>query len=420
MVNPSRRSVAPVRKLVAAVVGTIAVFVMLFGLGMSSFAIVALGAAMLALAIGLALVNVVRRGGRAWVAGTAHVVSASEPPASSDYGRCELQVVVAAAGLPASAVKIRDPRVPVVKWPDAGATLPVMVAVDDMRHVRIQWDEVMTHTEAMDEPPGYTDPLQDLPVDDLLPEPEAPPWLTRDRQGRQGTDTDEDSATADLTGQLGDLRERPTGAREAPGGPIVLEGTLVDAGSRPPALPRQPRPSPRPRPTTENIIKDTDTGNGGEANQANQANEANEASDNRIDEAVRSYPSARPGPSGAIHGIGITVLVTDLQRSAAFYRDMLGFLEVDNGDGSTVLASGDTRLVLRAVHDFDPESGRLIYLNLEVGDIEAVYEELRAKGVSFVHGPRAINRGDRLELRAASFHDPDGHNVAIAQWCAMA
>jgi catechol 2,3-dioxygenase-like lactoylglutathione lyase family enzyme len=529
VVNPGRRSVAPARKLVAAVLGTIAVFVMLFGLGLASLAIVALGVAMLALAIGLLLVNVVRRGGRAWVAGTAHVVSASEPPASSAYGRCELQIVVAAPGLPASAVKVRDPRVPVVKWPDAGATLPVMVAVDDMRHVRIQWDEVMTHTEAMEEPPAYVDPLRDLPVDDLLPEPEAPPWVTRDRQQwTRGTD-DAEPVTADLSAQLSDLREQPVVVREAAGGPIVLEGTLVDADARPSTLPRRPRPSPRPRTTTESTApvddrpaeaasagapdpepdpepvpdltdpvaagpdpdaspeqavptKSTEPTRPAAADDPAEPDHeldlaldetddaaahtavgttvdaddrpvisgidmapdttdpattdrdttaatawevaagkvrADEATDDRIDGLITAYPSARPGPAGAIHGVGITVLVTDLQRSTRFYRDMLGFFEIDSGGGSAVLASGDTRLVLRTVHDMSPQTGRLIYLNLEVGDVEAVYGELRAKGVEFVHEPRTVNRGDRLELWAASFHDPDGHNVAITQWRAV-
>jgi catechol 2,3-dioxygenase-like lactoylglutathione lyase family enzyme len=143
---------------------------------------------------------------------------------------------------------------------------------------------------------------------------------------------------------------------------------------------------------------------------------AGEDADVRIDELNTVYPSARPGPAGAIHGVGITVLVTDLARSTAFYRDVLGFFEIDNGGGSAVLASGDTRLVLRTVHELSPATGRLIYLNLEVGDVDGVHDELRAKGVTFVHGPRAVNRGDRLELLAASFHDPDGHNIAVTQW----
>ena len=190
--------------------------------------------------------------------GTAHVVSVSEPPASSVFGRCELQLIVAAPGLQASRIKIRDPRVPVAKWPDAGATLPVMVAVDDMRHVRIQWDDVMTHTEAMAEPQMYADPMRDLGVDDLLPEPEAPPWVTRDRQQRpRAGGGDADPVTADLTGQLGDLRERTTTVREAAAKPIVLEGTLVDTEARSTTLPRRAKPSPYPRTAADSAAPTT-------------------------------------------------------------------------------------------------------------------------------------------------------------------
>ncbi|BCJ51621.1 hypothetical protein Asp14428_30960 [Actinoplanes sp. NBRC 14428] len=113
------------------------------------------------------------------------------------------------------------------------------------------------------------------------------------------------------------------------------------------------------------------------------------------------------------------MLVTDLDRSITFYKEMLGFYEIDTGVGSAVLASGDTRLVLRTVHDLSAVSGRLIHLNLEVGDVEAVYEDLKRKGVTFIHGPRPVNRGDKLELWAASFHDPDNHNIAITQWRAI-
>jgi catechol 2,3-dioxygenase-like lactoylglutathione lyase family enzyme len=141
--------------------------------------------------------------------------------------------------------------------------------------------------------------------------------------------------------------------------------------------------------------------------------------DEHADDLITAYPSARPGPAGAIYGVGITVLVTDLTRSIAFYRDTLGFYEIDSGDGSAVLASGDTRLVLRTVSGLSTEAGRLIYLNLEVGDVEAVYAELSAKGVTFVHPPQPVNRGDRLELWSATFRDPDDHNIAITQWRAI-
>jgi catechol 2,3-dioxygenase-like lactoylglutathione lyase family enzyme len=141
--------------------------------------------------------------------------------------------------------------------------------------------------------------------------------------------------------------------------------------------------------------------------------------DEHADELITAYPSARPGPAGAIYGVGITVLVTDLARSVAFYRDTLGFYEIDRGDGSADLASADTRLVLRTVAGLSAEAGRLIFLNLEVGDVEAVYAELVEKGVRFVHPPQPVNRGDRLELWSATFLDPDDHNIAITQWRAI-
>jgi catechol 2,3-dioxygenase-like lactoylglutathione lyase family enzyme len=137
--------------------------------------------------------------------------------------------------------------------------------------------------------------------------------------------------------------------------------------------------------------------------------------EDRADEILTAYPSARPGPAGAIHGVGLTVLVRDLDRSITFYRDMLGFFEIDRGEGNAVLASGDTRVVLRTVADLT-SAGRLIYLNLEVGDVEAIYRELSSKGVVFEHEPMVVNHGQKLELWSATFHDPDGHNIAITQW----
>ncbi|MFF5176120.1 VOC family protein [Micromonospora sp. NPDC000089] len=174
------RTIAPVRKLIAAVLGTVATFVVLFGLGMTSWAIVALGVALLVLAIALATV---RGGGRTWVVGVGHVHSASEPPTQYAFGRCELQLVIDAPGLPPRSKKIIEPRVPVSKWPSLGQTLPIRVALDDQRHVRVLWDDVPTHAETAatvgtvaDLPPEYAGAE---PVDEVLIPQEAPPWAGR-------------------------------------------------------------------------------------------------------------------------------------------------------------------------------------------------------------------------------------------------
>ncbi|GAA1863171.1 VOC family protein [Asanoa iriomotensis] len=609
MANGNRRPLAPVRKLFAAVLGTCALFVVLFGIGMQSLAIVALGIALLVLSVGLVLVNAIRGGERAWVAGTAHVHSVSEPPASAVFGRCELQVLIDAPGVPGRLVRMRDPRVPVAKWPDIGASLPITVAIDDPRHIRIRWDEVLTHAEAAAAHDADLGPYDD--------DTEVRPRPANGYTATPPVETIE-TTTADLTDELSGLREpaEPVVVHQTPGGPIVVEGTLVDPPDQPPLTRRAPRPSPRksraeraasggtatatappPAPempaqrgaagpntdrpddvfdqdaewaeplyterrmsrpsasrgsadaeaeareaaaeaaaaaaeaddvegedaetdarsaagvtpdagrrseaeartdaeaaaasgATADAGRKSDVGDASEPERRSEAeagarseaglrSEAGAAgsvaggsvagtdappaadagdsgtvdSETAADEAERAaaaaapaaaetparkprngatgdsedddvfadlftaYPSARPGATGAtIHGVGLTFLVRDLATSIAFYRDMLGFQEIDSGEHNAVLASGDTRMVLREIKDASPVSRRLVHLNLEVGDVMSVYEDLRAKGVRFTYPPRVVNRGAKLELWAAAFRDPDGHGIAITQW----
>ena len=672
MANGNRRPLAPVRKLFAAVLGTCALFVVLFGIGMKSLAIVALGIALIVLAVGLVLVTTIRGGARAWVAGTAHVHTVSEPPASSVFGRCELQVLIDAPGVAGRLVRMRDPRVPVAKWPDVGASLPIMVAIDDPRHIRILWDEVLTHAEAAADRDSDIGPLDKEDWD-------------RPDNGYGAAEPVEtiETTTADLTDELSGLREstEPVVVHQTPGGPIVVEGTLVDPPEATRPLTRRARPDPRmtraertaqaetsggtatatapppapdvpgqradagsddvfdfdqeatwaeplfaerrvsrpargsadtevtpaaaasdvgergsdagdpPSPartaggagggespvddsaasgseaaeegwapagraasrirrdddlgddlaasgettsrtepgddagdnqaesgrdksrirrdddlgddlaasgeTTSRIRRDDDLGDdlaasggttsrglsgadavddsaavnpagdrvgdvpasaggpplaeapidagpdrgiggddeagdgvmaGAEVGASDVAADATggepprpargkDAAEDVFGDLFNTYPSARPGTTGAtIHGVGLTFLVRDLPRSVAFYRDMLGFLEIDGGEHNAVLASGDTRMVLREIRDASPVNRRLVHLNLEVGDVMSVYEDLRAKGVRFTYPPRVVNRGAKLELWAAAFRDPDGHGIAITQW----
>ncbi|MFF5085271.1 VOC family protein [Actinoplanes sp. NPDC000266] len=214
-----------------------------------------------------------------------------------------------------------------------------------------------------------------------------------------------------------DPADRPAAVPVSFGGASEQHGARTSVDVEETSAPRPHAPSPAAAALAEAAAAAAAAGGAGKSPWAGLG--GTREPDESAADLITAYPSARPGPAGAIHGVGITVLVTDLGRSIGFYRDTLGFYEIDHGEGSAVLASGDTRLVLRTVHGLSAEAGRLIYLNLEVGDVEAVYEELRAKGVEFVHAPRPVNRGDRLELWSASFRDPDDHNIAITQWRAI-
>ena len=457
MANGGNRTIAPVRKLIGAVLGTVATFVTVFGLGMTSWAIVALGVALLVLAIALATV---RGGGRTWVIGLGHVHSASEPPTQYAFGRCELQLVIDAPGLPPRSKKIIEPRVPVAKWPSLGQALPVRVALDDQRHVRVLWDEVPTHAESAaavaDLPPEYA--VEPDPLDEPLIAQEAPPWA-----GRAPEDDFRDDYPPVPDPYLDDVPPRaedrePVVLHQSPGGPVVLEGQLVERAERtagPDPLPRRaPAPrSPAEEPVdtvpVETVLVDSgpadsvpadagryDTGPAGSGPADGGPDPIDVALDDPADAPRRSDAPPTPeeldeaifGPSGAaepdelaspISGVGITLLVTDLDRSLDFYRE-LGFEELDRGEGNAVLASGPTRLVLRRVTGAAPISRRLVHVNLEVDDIQGAYERLRDSGVRFTYAPRVVNRGTKLEVWAAAFRDPDGHGVALTQWRTLA
>ncbi|MEU5784839.1 VOC family protein [Micromonospora lupini] len=508
MANGGNRPIAPVRKLIGTVLGTVATFVVLFGLGMTSWAIVALGVALLVLAIALATV---RGGGRTWVVGVAHVHSASEPPTQYAFGRCELQLVIDAPGLPPRSKKIIEPRVPVSKWPSLGQTLPIRVALDDQRHVKVLWDEVPTHAETAaavaDLPPEFGDIDA---ADDVLIQQDAPPWADRatdddfrddyrdPRDGDpfrdpRGGEVFRDARDGDPFRDPRDgdpfrdprgpdpLRDDPAVASDerepvvmsqSPGGPVVLEGVVVEQQTGP-GLPRRATPAPRPpaeehfdqpgadplAPLDDRVDRPGDRVDPGpddrpatvedrldppvaprvdpppaqrtgpvamdpldpldlpldDPTPAGTARETVTAED--LDEAIFGYDGASAAdPAGPISGVGLTLLVTDLSRSLGFYRDRLGFTEVDQGAGNAVLASGTTRLVLREVTGAAPISRRLVHVNLEVDDIEAAYGRLRDSGVRFTYAPRVVNRGSRLEVWAAAFRDPDGHGIALTQW----
>jgi hypothetical protein len=153
-------------------VGTAAIYIILFGAGIGRWWVVVLGVVPILGTAALVVVRAVRARGPVWIVGTVQVVSASPPPESEVYGRCELKVIVEAPGVPPAMVTVREPRVPVAKWPEAGATLPVVVTLGDPRRLRVTWDQVLTHAEVatpddhtvdLSAPPSYDGDLDPPP-----------------------------------------------------------------------------------------------------------------------------------------------------------------------------------------------------------------------------------------------------------------
>jgi len=142
------------------VLGTVGVYGGLYGFAAGNRVFVGVGIA-LAVPAGTGwIVGVVRGSGwwqrrrPVWVAGSAEVRAASPPPATGEFGRCELHLVVVAPGLPTLDASIRDARVPIRAWPEIGDTLPIEVDVDNVRRVRVRWAEFRKPEPAATEPPA--------------------------------------------------------------------------------------------------------------------------------------------------------------------------------------------------------------------------------------------------------------------------
>ena len=123
------------------------------------------------------------------------------------------------------------------------------------------------------------------------------------------------------------------------------------------------------------------------------------------------------------HRIDATVLfVRDLARCLTFYRDTLG-LEIQESDPDSVSfqmenvyfllleVSAAARMISEGALELTIEGGPRGLLAAGVEDVDAAYEALKAKGVTFLIPPTNQPWG----LRTAHFADPEGNLWEINQ-----
>jgi lactoylglutathione lyase len=115
------------------------------------------------------------------------------------------------------------------------------------------------------------------------------------------------------------------------------------------------------------------------------------------------------------------VIVSDMTRSVGFYRDTLGIpLKFESPDW-TEFATEGTTLALhsggspREYQDTGDQSktAGTCSLGFNVNDLDSTYEDLKAKGMSFVMPPTTR---DEQGIRLAVGLDPDGLPISFAQY----
>lgn len=113
----------------------------------------------------------------------------------------------------------------------------------------------------------------------------------------------------------------------------------------------------------------------------------------------------------------VVLYVTDVEKMANFYRDTLGFREVDRKPGMALFSSGRTHheLLLLEIggapkHKNSPEPG-LYHIGFKIGDgpevLKAVYTELQGKGVTI------IGTADHFVTHSLYVLDPDGNELEL-------
>ena len=118
-------------------------------------------------------------------------------------------------------------------------------------------------------------------------------------------------------------------------------------------------------------------------------------------------------PSSAITLGQVALTVSDVERSTAFYRDLVG-LRFLFAAGQTLafLDLGGVRLMLSTPEGaFTPGGSTVLYL--KVPDISASYDAMRGRGVAFIDEPHLIARMPDHDLWMTFFRDPDQHTLAL-------
>ena len=128
-----------------------------------------------------------------------------------------------------------------------------------------------------------------------------------------------------------------------------------------------------------------------------------------------SDPASAASAATVPHAVGqISVNTHDLERSVAFYRDVIGLPFLFQFPGLAFLICGGVRFMLSAPEtpEFD-HPGSVVYLRVE--DISGAFERMTGAGAAFKDTPHVVHRTESYELWMTFLHDPDRNVLALMQ-----
>jgi lactoylglutathione lyase len=119
------------------------------------------------------------------------------------------------------------------------------------------------------------------------------------------------------------------------------------------------------------------------------------------------------------HADYVMIMVSDMKRSVAFYRDVLGLPLKFESPEWTELATGTTTLALHggaqpaaAPRSHEKQPAGSCSLGFNVANLDETYHALKGKGVIFTVPP-VERAGEGIRLAVAV--DPDGLPISFAE-----
>jgi uncharacterized protein len=128
-----------------------------------------------------------------------------------------------------------------------------------------------------------------------------------------------------------------------------------------------------------------------------------------------SETTMRPGAPGHVGWHELQLHVSDLERSFAFYSELLGWQKVDIQTGSmgTYLQFGAGTKTIGGMFAGPERSALSLWLfHFNVGDIEAAAKRVETGGGQIIYGPAAVPGGARV----VHCRDPQGAVFALIDW----
>jgi catechol 2,3-dioxygenase-like lactoylglutathione lyase family enzyme len=117
----------------------------------------------------------------------------------------------------------------------------------------------------------------------------------------------------------------------------------------------------------------------------------------------------------------LVLTVEDLERTVAFYVDVLGMTKATFGPDRTALMFGSSKINLhQRGREFEPKAasptpGSADLCLVADGSLEVVAAELAAKGIAIEEGP-VQRTGARGPIMSVYIRDPDGNLIELSNY----